>query len=98
MKPETKEEKDFADKVVPRSPWKAVALKLVLMGLRGFPDRTILAEGGKIFFIEFKSPGEQLKPNQVNWKKTLTKLGFKFYVCYSSAEAKKIYYKEMESA
>lgn len=96
MKPETKQEKRFAEVIVPRSKWDAVAVKLVLFGMRGFPDRTILGNG-KCFFIEFKSPGEPLKPNQRRWKRILERVGFKVYVCYSAEEAKEVYEREMES-
>ena len=94
MKPETKSENDFVDLVL-ESPYTALAIKLVLFVGRGFPDRTILGEG-KIFFIEFKDGDNGLSPQQKKWKRTLTRLGFKVYVCYSTQEAYKIFIKEME--
>ena len=95
MKPETKIENKFVD-LVAESPYTAIALKLVLFAGRGFPDRTILGEG-KIFFIEFKVPGKDLDPPQMKWKKLLTRLGFKVYVCTSTKEAYKIFIKEMDT-
>lgn len=95
MKPETKIENDFVSEVED-SPYSAMALKLVLFAGRGFPDRTILGNG-KCFFIEFKLPGKDLDPPQKKWKKLLTRLGFKVYVCTSKKEAYKIFCKEMET-
>lgn len=95
MKPETKIENDFVE-LVEDSPYSAMAIKLILFAGRGFPDRTILGNG-KCFFIEFKLPGENLDPPQVKWKKWLTRLGMKFYVCTSKEAAFKIFIKEMES-
>jgi len=96
MKLESKIEKDFVDDVRD-SPYQAIALKLILFVGRGFPDRTILG-CGKIFFIEFKRPGETLDPPQRKWKKLLKRLGFKVYVCTSTKKANKIFIKEMESS
>jgi len=95
-KPETIIEDDFVD-LVEQSPYAAMAIKLVLFAGRGFPDRTILGNG-KCFFIEFKVPGKGLDPPQVKWKKWLTRLGMKVYVCTSKEEAFKIFIKEMEAA
>ncbi len=95
MKPETKIENDFVS-LVEDSPYTAIAIKLILFTGRGFPDRTILGNG-KCFFIEFKCPGEDLDPPQVKWKKLLTRLGMKVYVCTSTKEAFKIFKKEMDS-
>lgn len=54
--------------------------KLVLLNLRGWPDRTILCPGGKIFFIEFKRDiKKELTANQQRYKNILEKLGFRYY-------------------
>ncbi len=93
---ESKIENDFVD-LVQEYPLPAIALKLILFAGVGFPDRTILCNG-KIFFIEFKQPGKTLDPPQVKWKKLLTRLGFKVYVCTSSKQAFKIFLKEVDSS
>lgn len=95
-KPETIIEDNFCDYVLD-SKYTALAIKLVLFAGRGFPDRTILGEG-KCFFIEFKLPGRDLDPPQKRWKKILTRLGMKFYVCHSTKEAIKVFEKEMGSS
>lgn len=62
-------------------------LKLVPLGLIGFPDRTVFLPGGIIFFIEFKIGKNDQQRHQRKWERTLTKLGFQYYVCYSYQEA-----------
>lgn len=52
------------------------ALKLVPMGLRGFPDRTVLLPGGRIGFMETKRPGGKPRALQKWWHKKLGHLGF----------------------
>lgn len=66
------------------------ALKLAILGIRGFPDRTILLPGGHIFFIEFKKPGKHLTAGQSKWKALLESFGFRVYVCHSIKEAEKV--------
>ena len=92
---ESKIENDFVD-LIRDYHLPSIAIKLVLFVGRGFPDRTILCNG-KIFFIEFKQPGETLDPPQIKWKKLLTRLGFKVYVCTSTKKAYKIFLKEMDT-
>tara|TARA_R110000851_G_scaffold203425_2_gene355262 strand:- start:975 stop:1277 length:303 start_codon:yes stop_codon:yes gene_type:complete len=95
--PESKEEKDYCD-WLNAGPYSALAIKLVLFTGGGFPDRTVVAESGIIFFIEFKRPdkknGQQRR--QSYWHKILQRLGFNYYVCYTTEEAIKISIKEME--
>ncbi|MCH8821313.1 VRR-NUC domain-containing protein [Patescibacteria group bacterium] len=90
-------EQPFVDWVRDDWPLPAVALKLVLFAGSGFPDRTILGSG-KIFFIEFKKSGRVLDPAQTKWKKILQRLGFKVYVCTSTAQAIRIFKTVMESS
>jgi hypothetical protein len=44
--------------------------------LKGFPDRMLLAPGGRIAFVELKRPGQKLRPLQALIQKMLRKLGF----------------------
>ena len=67
-----------------------VALKLILLNLRGFPDRTILCTEARVFFIEFKKKGKKLTPTQKLWKRTLEKLGFQYFVCDEIGQAENI--------
>ena len=53
-------------------------IKIVAVGMRGFPDRMILLPG-LIFFAEFKKPkGGKISPHQLKWQKLITYFGFKF--------------------
>lgn len=62
------------------------ALKLTLLGRRGWPDRTLIGYK-QIFFIEFKRPGNKLSGPQRYWKRIIESLGFEYYVCFSYREA-----------
>ena len=65
------------------------AYKLRLIGLKGFPDRTVLCYGGRVFFVEFKKKGKKLSPTQLPIKHLLEKLGFKYYICDAIGQAEK---------
>lgn len=67
-----------------------LAIKLVLLNLKGFPDRTVLCPGGRVFFIEFKKPKKKktLSSLQDKWKKTLEDFGFIYYTCNNLQDAK----------
>lgn len=52
------------------------AIKLGMLGGRGWPDHTILGSGGRIAFIEYKVPGGGFQPLQKLIHKRLRKLGF----------------------
>ena len=66
------------------------ALKLVYLRKKGFPDRTVICPGGKVFFIEFKRPGKPQKPAQKIVQKLLESFGFEYYVCDQPGQAEKI--------
>ncbi|MCW8932839.1 MAG: VRR-NUC domain-containing protein [Gammaproteobacteria bacterium] len=57
-----------------------ICLKLIILGKRNFPDRTILLPGGYIVFAECKKIDKDLRFTQ-KWfiRKVLTPLGFKVY-------------------
>lgn len=66
------------------------ALKLIFLRKKGFPDRTVVCPGGRIFFIEFKKPKGTLSPAQVLVRKSLEGFGFEYYVCDYPGQAEKI--------
>lgn len=53
-----------------------LCLKLNSQSANGIPDRLVLLPDRKVYFIELKSPGEDLRSLQKYWKKKLNKLGF----------------------
>ena len=57
-----------------------IAPKLVSPGFDGMPDRLVLLPGGKIGFVEVKTPGKEPRPLQVARHGLLRRLGFKVYV------------------
>lgn len=54
--------------------------KLVSPGIDGMPDRMVLLPGGRIGFVEVKTPGQKPRPLQVRRHEQLRMLGFKVYV------------------
>lgn len=66
------------------------ALKLIFLNKKGFPDRTILCPGGRIFFIEFKKKDKKQSPIQIVVMKMLKQLGFEYYVCDVKGQAESI--------
>jgi len=57
-----------------------LCLKLLSYMFSGFPDRTILLPGGRIYFCELKSKGEKAKKLQAIVHKKLVKLSFEVFV------------------
>lgn len=66
------------------------AYKLIFLRARGFPDRTILCPGGRVFFIEFKRKGKKQTSTQISVQRALEGLGFEYYVCDEKGQAEKI--------
>jgi len=66
---------------------KCSALKLIFLNKRGFPDRTILCPGARLFFIEFKRNGKKQSPLQKKTQITLESFGFEYYVCDMQGQA-----------
>ena len=57
-----------------------LALKLVIPGVRGFPDRTVLMPGARTWFAEFKRiKTGRVSAQQLKWHTDLTRLGFSVY-------------------
>lgn len=66
------------------------AVKLVQLYQRGFLDRTILIEGGRVAFIEFKKLGKTLSQTQKKWPIIFKRLGIPFFVCDKIGQAERI--------
>ena len=54
--------------------------KLISPGTDGMPDRMVLLPGGKIGFVEVKTPGKRPRPLQMRRHRILRSLGFKVFV------------------
>ncbi len=63
------------------------ALKLIFLNKKGFPDRTVICKGGRVFFIEFKKKGKKPSPAQVIVRRMLESFGFEYYVCDAKGQA-----------
>ena len=57
-----------------------IALKFISPGLDGMPDRIVLLPGGRMGFVEVKSPGKVPRPLQEARHRMLRRLGFQVYV------------------
>ncbi len=54
--------------------------KLVNVGCKGFPDRTVLLPGGKTIYVETKRPkGGRYAAMQNKWRDWLLALGHSYY-------------------
>ena len=62
-----------------------LAVKFVSPGLDGVPDRIVLFPGGKMAFVELKTPGKTMRPIQEKRARQLTALGFQVY-CVDNKE------------
>lgn len=69
---------------------KCNPLKLIILNKRGFPDRTILCPGARVFFIEFKRNGKSSSAIQKLVRKMLESYGFEYYVCDEKGQAENI--------
>lgn len=74
-----------------------LAPKFSSPGFDGVPDRLVLLPGGKIAFVELKSPGKALRPLQVRRKRQLEQLGFSVY-CVDSLEQIGVILDEIQSS
>lgn len=57
-----------------------IAPKLTSPGFDGMPDRMVLMPGGRIGFVEVKTPGGKPRALQLSRHRLLRRLGFKVYV------------------
>lgn len=62
-----------------------IAPKFVSPGWDGVPDRIVLFPGGRMAFVELKSPGKVMRPLQMRRKRQLEHLGFKVF-CVDGVE------------
>lgn len=67
-----------------------LALKLIFLNKKGFPDRTTLCPGAKVLFIEFKRKDKEQSGPQKVVQKLLERFGFEYYVCDELGQAEKI--------
>jgi len=58
----------------------AIAVKLNVESRRGWPDRMILGPKGRMFFVEFKRPGEKPRKLQEFIHKGLYAMGYDVYI------------------
>lgn len=63
------------------------AYKLILLNLKGWPDRTVVCPGGIVFFIEFKRKNKKPSPPQLKIKAALISMGFVYKVFDKKGEA-----------
>ena len=63
-----------------------LAPKFVSPGLNGVPDRIVLLPGAKLAFVELKTDGKKLRPQQVKRKRQLEALGFSVYCIDSTGQ------------
>ena len=52
-----------------------LCLKWVCPGTRGAPDRIVVLPGGRIWFVELKTPRGSLRPWQLRFHRRLEKVG-----------------------
>lgn len=60
-----------------------MCIKMQLLRMAGMPDVLVLMPGGRVWFIEFKRPGETLSKIQEYMTKRLVLLGFHCSVHYT---------------
>ncbi len=70
-------ERKFVDEAKAAGGW---APKFTSPGTDGMPDRILLMPGGKIAFVEVKSPGKKPRPLQLMRHAALRRLGFNVFV------------------
>lgn len=63
---------------------------------KGIPDRLIITQTGKMFFVELKDVKGELSPLQITWINKLQKRNVSVYVVKFLMDFKEIYKKENE--
>lgn len=73
-----------------------MALKLVIPGVRGFPDRSVLMPGRHIWFFETKRVRTgRVSAQQHKWKALLFQMGFPMYLIDDDASFDEALAREM---
>ena len=62
------------------------AYKLISPGSNGIPDRLVCLPGGRVIFVELKSPSGELSKQQKHRIAELLRMGQQVYVLYSVAD------------
>jgi len=75
-----------------------MALKLQIPGVRGFPDRTILMPGTKVWFAEFKRiRSGRVSAQQTRWLERLRRAGFAAHVIDTEDEFESVLQEMMDA-
>jgi hypothetical protein len=74
-----------------------LAAKLTSPSITGWPDRTVLMPGGKLWFVELKTTGKKPDERQKIVRKEIMSLGFKYRLIDSDATLKE-FFKEITYA
>ncbi len=67
-----------------------VCLKGEFAGTAAWPDRLVLKPDGEFYWVEFKVPGNDLQPDQVEMVANLKRKGHVVYVCDNHIDSSKI--------
>ena len=67
--------------------WKCELIKI--RAIKGFPDRMLLTPYGTVAFVEFKRPGETLRPLQEHTQSKLVSMNFTSLVVDSKEQFKR---------
>ena len=62
------------------------AYKFVSPGRRGVPDRMVVFPGGRVFFVELKSPRGAMRSAQVRERQRLEFFGCRVEVCQGTED------------
>ena len=74
-------EKDLEKELAARTrAMGGIAPKFTAPGFDGMPDRLVLLPGGRMGFVELKTPGKKPRALQLARHRLLRRLGFKVYV------------------
>ena len=83
-----REVENYLKRVV-ESTKKCKVFKFISPGHAGVPDRIILCEGGRIYFVELKRPGAKPRPLQKYVFSIFEKYGFPVFVIDSKSSVDK---------
>lgn len=67
-----------------------LCLKFTSASMNGVPDRIVLLPGGRIVFIEFKTPGAKPRPLQLRRIEQFRRLGFTVHIIDNPTTAKEV--------